>query len=122
MARTGRFAFERLEAYHAAHSLHGLCLRVQKSVPKAVKVAGDQAEHYLSEALLSIARSSVEITRRRAITETRLAHHRVEDALHYLRILARRQAGDAPAVTAAIELGERLLVLLSDRLHALRRR
>lgn len=122
MARTGRFAFERLEAYHAAHGLHGLCLRVRKSTPKPFRVAGDQAEHYLSEALRAIARSSVEITRRRAITETRVAHHRVEDALHYLRILARRQVGDAPAVGAAIELGERLLALLSDRLQHLRRR
>ena len=121
MARTGRFAFERLEVYHAAHSLHALCVRIEKSLPQDRRPIGGEAEQYLSRALLSIARSSVEVTRRRAVTETRVAHHAVEDALRHLRVLARRQLGDAPAVTAALELAERLLVLLTDRLRTLRR-
>jgi hypothetical protein len=121
MARTGRFAFERLEVYHAAHSLHALCRRIRSSLPRDYEGLGQQAEHFMSMAVRSIARSSTDLTRRRAVTHTRAAHHAVEDGLHYLRIIGRRQLGDAAAVMAATELGERLLTLVCDRLHTLRR-
>ena len=120
MAGMKAFRYKRLEVYRLAFQFKVLVYHVCRSLPKSRGGTRMNIERHLGDTALPIVRATCALTRGDAVWELRVARRAIHDCMRHMRPLRESGDGDQARITAALELGERAIVLLTQTMKRLK--
>lgn len=114
------FRYERLEVFRLARQFKILVYHTCQSLPASRSGTRMNIEKHLGDTAVPIVRATCALTRGDAIWDLRVARRAIHDCMRHLRPLRESGDGDQARITAALELGERAIVLLTETMGHLK--